>query len=116
MVRRGGGRATAAIVPAGRLRWGLLVGVETVNQYKGQQHRQRGQAGDHAGAEGHRGGAAGLRLRAIRWAGVPAEKAQAVPPVCRQNFKAATLAMITAQGGIVGWVAPAAGVIDALSR
>ena len=31
------------------------------------------------------------------------------------NFKAATLAMITAQGGIVGWVAPAAAVIAALS-
>ena len=31
------------------------------------------------------------------------------------DFKAATLAMITAQGGIVGWVAPAAAVIAALS-
>ena len=31
------------------------------------------------------------------------------------DFKAATLAMITAQGGIVGWVAPAAGVIAALT-
>ena len=31
------------------------------------------------------------------------------------NFKAATLAMITAQGGIVGWVAPAAAVIAALT-
>jgi nicotinamidase-related amidase len=30
------------------------------------------------------------------------------------DFKAATLAMITAQGGIVGWVAPAAGLIAAL--
>lgn len=30
------------------------------------------------------------------------------------EFKAATLAMITAQGGIVGWVAPAAAVIAAL--
>jgi nicotinamidase-related amidase len=30
-------------------------------------------------------------------------------------FKAATLAMITAQGGIVGWVAPAAGLIAALA-
>jgi nicotinamidase-related amidase len=29
-------------------------------------------------------------------------------------FKDATLAMITAQGGIVGWVAPAAAVLDAL--
>ena len=31
------------------------------------------------------------------------------------DFKAATLAMLTAQGGIVGWVAPAAAVIAALS-
>jgi biuret amidohydrolase len=31
------------------------------------------------------------------------------------EFKAATLAMVTAQGGIVGWVAPAAAVITALS-
>ena len=31
------------------------------------------------------------------------------------DFKAATLAMITAQGGIVGWVAPAAAVIAALT-
>ena len=31
------------------------------------------------------------------------------------DFKAATLAMITAQGGIVGWVAPAADVIAALT-
>lgn len=31
------------------------------------------------------------------------------------DFKAATLAMITAQGGIVGWVAPAAGLIAALA-
>jgi nicotinamidase-related amidase len=31
------------------------------------------------------------------------------------DFKAATLAMITAQGGIVGWVAPAAAVLAALS-
>ena len=31
------------------------------------------------------------------------------------DFKAATLAMVTAQGGIVGWVAPAAAVIAALS-
>ena len=30
-------------------------------------------------------------------------------------FKAATLAMITAQGGIVGWVAPAAALIAAVS-
>ena len=30
------------------------------------------------------------------------------------HFKAATLAMITAQGGIVGWVAPAAAVLAAL--
>ena len=30
------------------------------------------------------------------------------------EFKAATLAMITAQGGIVGWVAPAAAVMAAL--
>ena len=30
------------------------------------------------------------------------------------DFKAATLAMLTAQGGIVGWVAPAAAVIAAL--
>ena len=30
------------------------------------------------------------------------------------EFKAATLAMITAQGGIVGWVAPAAVVLTAL--
>ncbi len=30
-------------------------------------------------------------------------------------FKAATLAMITAQGGIVGWVAPAAALIAAIS-
>ena len=30
------------------------------------------------------------------------------------EFKAATLAMITAQGGIVGWVAPAAALITAL--
>jgi nicotinamidase-related amidase len=30
------------------------------------------------------------------------------------EFKAATLAMITAQGGIVGWVAPAAAVVAAL--
>ena len=30
------------------------------------------------------------------------------------EFKAATLAMITAQGGIVGWVAPAAAVIAAI--
>ena len=30
------------------------------------------------------------------------------------DFKAATLAMVTAQGGIVGWVAPAAAVIAAL--
>ena len=30
-------------------------------------------------------------------------------------FKAATLAMITAQGGIVGWVAPAANLIAALT-
>ena len=54
MVRRGGGRATAAIVPAGRLRWGLLVGVETVQrallaghlgshpQGAGGKHRQVG--------------------------------------------------------------------------
>jgi nicotinamidase-related amidase len=32
------------------------------------------------------------------------------------EFKAATLAMITAQGGIVGWVAPAAALIAALAR
>ena len=31
------------------------------------------------------------------------------------DFKAATLAMVTAQGGIVGWVAPAAAVMAALS-
>lgn len=31
------------------------------------------------------------------------------------EFKAATLAMITAQGGIVGWVAPAAALIAALA-
>ena len=31
------------------------------------------------------------------------------------DFKTATLAMITAQGGIVGWVAPAAGLVAALS-
>jgi nicotinamidase-related amidase len=31
-------------------------------------------------------------------------------------FKATTLAMITAQGGIVGWVAPAAGLIAALAE
>ena len=31
------------------------------------------------------------------------------------DFKAATLAMLTAQGGIVGWVAPAAAVIAALT-
>ena len=31
------------------------------------------------------------------------------------DFKAATLAMITAQGGIVGWVAPAANLIAALT-
>ena len=32
------------------------------------------------------------------------------------DFKAATLAMITAQGGIVGWVAPGARVIAALAH
>ena len=31
------------------------------------------------------------------------------------DFKAATLAMITAQGGIVGWVAPAAALVAALA-
>lgn len=32
------------------------------------------------------------------------------------EFKAATLAMVTAQGGIVGWTAPAAALIAALPR
>ncbi|WP_280152829.1 isochorismatase family cysteine hydrolase [Piscinibacter sp. XHJ-5] len=32
------------------------------------------------------------------------------------EFKAATLAMVTAQGAIVGWTAPAAALIESLSR
>ena len=35
---------------------------------------------------------------------------------CFPDVKAATLAMITAQGGIVGWVTPAASVIAVLTR
>jgi nicotinamidase-related amidase len=34
---------------------------------------------------------------------------------CFPEFKAATLAMLTAQGGIVGWTAPAAALLAALA-